>query len=314
MAPAANTSGPFLPPERIGFVGLGNMGAPMARRLIGAGYKLVVADALPATVDKFVEEPANAGSSERSVGAEALAKACRVVITMLPDGKIVREVLLGANGIAKHLAAGSVVIDMSSSSPVGTRELHADLAKLGIALVDAPVSGGVKKAIDGSLALMAGGDAAVVDRCRRLLEPMGKVFVTGGPGTGHAMKSMNNFLSAANLAIAAEAVIAGQRFGLDPKTMIDIFNASTGRNTGTDSKYPNNVLPRTFNSGFALGLMAKDLRLALEVAHSTHAPVDLLKSCANIWAEAEKQLGGKADNTEVVKYLESLAERADPKA
>jgi 3-hydroxyisobutyrate dehydrogenase len=156
---------------------------------------------------------------------------------------------------------------------------------------------------------MAGGDAAAVDRCRKLLEPMGKVFVTGGSGTGHAMKSMNNFLSAANLAIAAEAVIAGQRFGLEPKTMIDIFNASTGRNTGTDSKYPNNVLPRTFNSGFAIGLMAKDLRLALEVANSTHAPVDLLKSCAHIWAEAEKQLGGKADNTEVVKYLESLAEK-----
>jgi len=310
MAEASNT--PFLPPERVGFVGLGNMGAPMARRLIGAGYKLVVADALPATVDKFVAEPANAGSSERSAGAQALAKACRVVITMLPDGKIVRDVLLGAHGIAKHLAAGSVVIDMSSSSPVGTRELHADLAKLGIPLVDAPVSGGVKKAIDGSLALMAGGDPAVVDRCRKLLEPMGKVFVTGGPGTGHAMKSMNNFLSAANLAIAAEAVIAGQRFGLDPKTMIDIFNASTGRNTGTDSKFPNNVLPRTFNSGFALGLMAKDLRLALEVANSTNAPVDLLKSCAHIWAEAEKQLGGKADNTEVVKYLESLAENNDP--
>ena len=312
MAAAAN--GPFLPPERIGFVGLGNMGAPMARRLIGAGYTLVVADAVPATVDKFVAEPANAGASAACAGAEALGKACRVVITMLPDGKIVRDVLLGANGIAKHLAGGSVVIDMSSSSPVGTRELHADLAKLGIPLVDAPVSGGVKKAIDGSLALMAGGEAAVVERCRKLLEPMGKVFVTGGSGTGHAMKSMNNFLSAANLAIAAEAVIAGQRFGLDPRTMIDIFNASTGRNTGTDSKFPNNVLPRTFNSGFSLGLMAKDLRLALEVANSTQAPVDLLKSCANIWAEAEKQLGGKADNTEVVKYLESLAERADNKA
>ncbi len=307
MAAAANSSGPFLPPERVGFIGLGNMGTPMARRLIGAGYKLAVADALAATMDKFVAEPANAGSSERSAGAEALGKTCRVLITMLPDGKIVRDVLLGANGVAKHLAAGSVIIDMSSSSPVGTRELHADLAKLGIPLVDAPVSGGVKKAIDGSLAIMAGGDGAMVERCRKLLEPMGKVFVTGGPGTGHAMKSMNNFLSAANLAVAAEAVIAGQRFGLDAKTMIDIFNASTGRNTGTDSKYPNNVLPRTFNSGFALGLMAKDLRLALEVANSTHAPVDLLTSCANIWAEAEKQLGGKADNTEVVKYLESRA-------
>ena len=121
------------------------------------------------------------------------------------------------------------------------------------------------------------------------------------------MKSMNNFLSAANLAVAAEAVIAGQRFGLDPATMISIFNASTGRNTGTDSKFPNNVLPRTFNSGFALGLMAKDLRLALEVARSTDAPVELLEACAKIWADAEKQLGGKADNTEVVRYLESLA-------
>ncbi|MEJ1962403.1 MAG: NAD(P)-dependent oxidoreductase [Gammaproteobacteria bacterium] len=296
----------FLPPERIAFIGLGNMGAPMARRLIGAGYKLTVSDALPATVDKFVAEPGNAGSAERSPGPEGLARSCRVVITMLPDGKVVREVLLGTHGLARHLAAGSVAIDMSSSSPVGTRELSADLAKLGIPLVDAPVSGGVKKAIDGSLAIMAGGEAPTVERCRRLLEPMGKVFVTGSSGTGHAMKSMNNFLSAANLAVAAEAVIAGQRFGLDPATMINIFNASTGRNTGTDSKFPNNVLPRTFNSGFALGLMAKDLRLALEVARASHAPVELLQACANIWAQAEKQLGGKADNTEVVKYLESL--------
>jgi 3-hydroxyisobutyrate dehydrogenase len=301
------TTAPFLPPERVGFIGLGNMGAPMARRLIAAGYKLTVADALPASVDRFVSEPANAASSERSAGAEALARACRVIITMLPDGKVVREVLLGATGLARHLAAGSVVIDMSSSSPVGTRELSADLAKLGIPLVDAPVSGGVRKAIDGSLAIMVGGEAPTVDRCRPLLEPMGKVFVTGGSGTGHAMKSLNNFLSAANLAVAAEAVIAGQRFGLEPATMIDIFNASTGRNTGTDSKFPNNVLPRTFNSGFALGLMAKDLRLALEVARSSDAPLELLQACANIWAQAEKQLGGKADNTEVVKYLESLA-------
>lgn len=293
--------------ERIGFIGLGNMGAPMARRLVAAGYKLVVADALPATVEKFAAEPANAGSVERSGGPEAVGKACKFIITMLPDGKIVREVLLGANGIARHLAGGSVVIDMSSSSPVGTRELHADLAKLGIPLVDAPVSGGVKKAIDGSLAIMAGGDAAVVERCRKMLEPMGKVFTTGGPGTGHAMKAMNNFLSAANLAVAAEAVIAGQRFGLDPATMISIFNASTGRNTGTDSKYPNNVLPRTFNSGFAIGLMAKDLRLALEVAKASDAPVELLETCASLWANAEKQLGAKADNTEVVRYLESLA-------
>jgi len=301
------TDSAFAPPERVGLIGLGNMGAPMGRRLAAAGFPLVVADALAATADKFVAELPAGGRAERSAGPEAIARACRVIITMLPDGKIVRDVLLGANGLARHLTAGSVVVDMSSSSPVGTRELHADLAKLGIPLVDAPVSGGVKKAIDGSLAIMAGGASAQVERVLRVLEPMGKVFTTGGPGTGHAMKAMNNFLSAANLALAAEAVIAGQRFGLDPATMISIFNASTGRNTGTDSKFPNNVLPRTFNSGFALGLMAKDLRLALEVARATDAPVELLEACADIWAKAEQQLGGKADNTEVVKYLESLA-------
>jgi 3-hydroxyisobutyrate dehydrogenase len=288
--------------ERIGFIGLGNMGAPMARRLVDAGYELVVTDAMPEAVERF-----EAGSKcERAASPQSIGERCRVVITMLPNGQIVREVLLGANGLAPRLAPGSVAIDMSSSSPIGTRELSADLATIGIALVDAPVSGGVKKAADGTLAIMVGGEAEPVTRVRPILEAMGKLFATGPSGSGHAMKALNNFLSAANLAIAAEAVIAGQRFGLDPATMISILNASTGRNTGTDSKFPNYVLPRTFNSGFALGLMAKDLRLALEVARSSGAPAGLLEKTAQMWAAAEQQLGGKADNTEVVKYLESL--------
>ena len=288
--------------ERIGFVGLGNMGVPMARRLVAAGYELVVADAIPEAVERF----AAATKCERAPSLKRLGETCHVVITMLPNGYIVRDVLLGAAGIAPHLGHGAVCIDMSSSSPIGTRELAADLAKRGIPLVDAPVSGGVKKAADGTLAIMVGGEPEPVARVKAILEVMGKVFTTGASGSGHAMKSLNNFLSAANLAIAAEAVIAGQRFGLDPANMIAILNASTGRNTGTDSKYPNNVLPRTFNSGFALGLMAKDLRLALEVARSTGAPAGLLEMTAQMWANAEQQLGGKADNTEVVKYLESL--------
>jgi 3-hydroxyisobutyrate dehydrogenase len=298
-----SSSAPFKPPERIGFVGLGNMGAPMARRLAGAGYRVVVADASPAAVERFAASVA----CEKAESLKSLGGSCRVVITMLPDGKVVREVLLGGNGLAPSLAAGSVIIDMSSASPVGTRELSADLAKRGIPLVDAPVSGGVKKAVEGTLAIMVGGEADPVARVRAVLEVMGKVFPTGACGSGHAMKSLNNFLSAANLAVAAEAVIAGQRFGLDPANMIAILNASTGRNTGTDSKFPNNVLPRTFDSGFALGLMAKDLRLALEVARSSGAPAGLLAACSHIWEQAERQLGGKADNTEVVKYLESLA-------
>jgi 3-hydroxyisobutyrate dehydrogenase len=289
--------------ERIGFVGLGNMGTPMARRLVAAGYELVVTDALPVAVERFAAKSA----CEHTASLQSLAERCGVVITMLPDGDAVRQVLLGPNGVVPHLAAGSVIVDMSSSSPIGTRQLAADLAKLGFPLVDAPVSGGVKKAADGTLAIMVGGDTEPVVRVKSLLEVMGKVFLTGPSGTGHAMKSLNNFLSAANLAVAAEAVIAGQRFGLDPTTMISIINASTGRNTGTDSKFPNNVLPRTFDSGFALGLMAKDLRLALAVARSSGAPAALLEATVQMWAAAERHVGGKADNTEVVKYLESLA-------
>jgi 3-hydroxyisobutyrate dehydrogenase len=290
----------FVPPERVGFIGLGNMGAPMARRLAGAGYRLVVTDAVTATLEKFAAET----PCERAADPTALAS-CRVVITMLPEGRIVRDVLLGAKGLAPKLARDSVVVDMSSSSPVGTRELFADLAKIGIALIDAPVSGGVRKAIDGTLAIMVGGDDDPADRVRPVLEPMGKPFRTGGSGSGHASKALNNYLSAANLLTAAEAVMAGERFGLDPKVLIDVLNASTGRNSATDHKYPNMVLPRTFNSGFALGLMAKDLRLALEVARAAGTPAALLEDTSRLYSEAEQLLGGRADNTEIVKYLES---------
>jgi 3-hydroxyisobutyrate dehydrogenase len=289
---------PFTPPERIGFVGLGNMGAPMARHLAAAGYKLAVTDAAAATVVKFAADtPCETDASN--------LPSCRVVITMLPDGKIVRDVLLGTNGLAPKLARGSIVIDMSSSSPVGTRELSADLAKIGIPLIDAPVSGGVRKAVDGTLAIMVGGDDAVAEQVRPVLEPMGKVFRTGGSGSGHATKALNNYLSAANLLTAAEAVMAGERFGLDPKVLINVLNASTGRNSATDHKYPNMVLPRTFNSGFAIGLMAKDLRLALEVARSAGTPAAILEDTSRLYSEAEQLLGSRADNTEIVKYLES---------
>ena len=292
------------PPEKIGFIGLGNMGGPMARRLAGAGYKLAVFDASKEAAEKFAADT----PCETSATLADLARDCRVVVTMLPDGYIVRNVLLGEHGIASALAKGSILIDMSSSSPVGTRETAAELAKLGFPLIDAPVSGGVRKAIDGTLAIMAGGDAALIEDCRDLLSTMGKVFVAGGVGCGHAMKSLNNFLSASNLATAAEAVIAGQRFGLDPKVMIEILNASTGKNSATEGKYPAFILTRTFNSGFFMGLMAKDLRLALELAESTGSPSKLLSDTKDLWEAAEEKYGFKSDSVEVVRFLEELAD------
>jgi 3-hydroxyisobutyrate dehydrogenase len=294
----------FAPPERIGFIGLGNMGAPMARRLADAGYALAVADKDPAAVTRFARDT----HCEQSADLTTLAGMCRVVITMLPEGNTVRQVLLGENGVVGGLAGDAVLIDMTSASPVGTRKLVADLKARGIPLLDAPVSGGVVKAIDGTLSIMAGGDREVFERCRPILEVFGKVFHTGGSGSGHAMKSLNNYLSAATLAASAEAVLAGTRFGLDPAKMIEILNVSTGRSNSTEHKYPAFVLPRTFNSGFAIGLMAKDLRLALELARSVGTPSILLEDITNLWGRAEEQLGFKADNTEVVRYLESLVE------
>jgi 3-hydroxyisobutyrate dehydrogenase len=292
---------------RIGFVGLGNMGRPMAERLLAAGFALTVADAEPRRL---------AGLGARgAVLAASLAELARmsdVVITMLPDGKIVRDVLCGKKRRDDHvlgeLAAGALVIDMSSSSPVGTRALGADLAKRGFRLVDAPVSGGVKRAVDGSLAIMAGGDPADVEQARPILASMGKqIFATGPLGSGHAMKALNNYVSAAGLAAAAEALIVGQGFGLEPATMVDILNASTGRNNATDVKFKQFILSRSYASGFSLGLMAKDLRTALETAQAADVPLPLGAACVKLWNDAEKALGGAADHTEIVRYLETLA-------
>lgn len=291
------------PPAGIGFIGLGNMGYPMAKRLAAAGYTLCVADLNQDAVQKFCAETgAVAAASLAQLGA-----ASTLVFTMLPEGKAVRKVLLGDGGdsVVQGLRPGAVLVDMSSSSPVGTRELSAELLQRGFPLVDAPVSGGVVKAISGGLALMAGGDDAAIERARPALEVMGKLFKTGVSGSGHAMKAMNNFLSAATLAVTSEAVITGQKFGLDPAVMVDIINASTGRSNSSEHKFPTFILPRKFESGFFLGLMAKDLRFAKELADSMGSSHELLNTVSSMYDKAEAALGFKADNCDIHRWLES---------
>ena len=258
----------FLPPQRLGFVGLGNMGAPMARHLAAAGFQVVAADSNPAALERFCA----AVPCERAASLADLGRACRLVITMLPDGAAVRQVLLGDAGVAAGLAPGSVVLDMSSAEPVATRALAAKLADAAVSLVDAPVSGGVKRAVEGTLAIMAGGEPAAIARCATVFAALGTVFRTGASGSGHAVKALNNYLSAVALAATAEAMMAGGKFGIDPALMLEILNHSTGRNTATEQKYPAYVLPRSFNSGFALGLMAKDLRIALGAGRGGRDP------------------------------------------
>lgn len=292
----------FVPPLRIGFVGLGNMGAPMARHLAIAGFQVVAADSNPAALERFC----SAVQCERAGSLPDLGRSCRLIITMLPDGRAVRQVLLGESGVAAGLAPGAVVLDMSSAEPVGTRALALELANASISLVDAPVSGGVKRAVEGTLAIMAGGEPAAIARCRPVLAALGQVFCTGASGSGHAVKALNNYLSAVALAATAETMMAGERFGIDPAVMLEILNHSTGRNSATEQKYPAFVLSGSFNSGFALGLMAKDLRIALGLAQALGTPATLLNECAALWNSAERRLGFNADNTEIVKYLEKL--------
>jgi len=299
--PAARMSAALLPPARIGFVGIGNMGRPMAARLAAAGYELHMLDRDLEAARAFAER--HGGKVASSL--VALAKTCPAVITMLPDAETVREVVLGGGGLADGLAAGSLVIDMSSSDPTATRELGLRLEERGLFLIDAPVSGGVKRAEDASLSTMVGGDESLVERAMPLLRRMAReVFRTGPLGSGHAMKALNNMVSAAGLWISAEAVRVGAAFGLEPATIVDILNASTGRNNSTENKLKQQILSRRFASGFSLGLMAKDLHAAAHLADATQTASPLLHHCAELWRMAADELGGGEDHTAIVKFLE----------
>ncbi len=224
------------PLARVGFVGIGKMGAPMAARLHAAGHALTVHDARADAAAAFAAAHAGVQAART---LDALA-ACDVVITMLPDSAAVEAVVLGQASepaLITVLRKGALLIDMSSSAPLRTRALAARLAGAGIHCLDAPVSGGVKRAIDGTLAIMVGGDAAVFQAHRELLACMGRTITHVGPvGCGHAMKALNNYVSAAGLVATVEALHAGARFGLDPAVMTDVLNGSTGRNNTTENK------------------------------------------------------------------------------
>jgi 3-hydroxyisobutyrate dehydrogenase len=290
----------------IGFIGIGAMGAPMAANLARAGFSLVIFDADPQRTRAFAEEHRAQIASDLA----ALGRQCDTVITMLPDGRAVREVLCGENDgfqhcVAAGLKGGSVVIDMSSSSPMGTRELGALLAPRGVKFVDAPVSGGVKRAASADLAIMMGGDGGVLEACRPIFEKLGNQLFHAGPlGAGHAIKALNNYVSAAGLIAACEAVIIGRRFGLDPGVVADILNASSGMNNTTRVKLKPFMLSGTFNAGFSTGLMAKDLRTALEIAQAVNSPAALARHTVEIWNEMERSLGAASDHTEMFRFLE----------
>ncbi len=296
----------------IGFVGVGTMGWPMAKNLAAAGYHLTVRDANAEQQNRFVSE--FGGTSAEGPRAFADLEA---VVTMLPTGVIVRDVMLEWDGgIAAALRRGTVVIDMSSSDPMGTRQLGAALAERGVALVDAPVSGALVRATAGTLTIMIGGDdEEAISRAEPLLKVMGeRLFRTGSLGTGHAMKALNNYVAATAFASAAEALIVGHRFGLDPGVMMDVMNHSTGRSFNTELTIPQEVLTRRFGTGFALSLMAKDVGIAADLAEAMSVEAPTSRLMRKVWADALAGVGPTPDFTKAITHWERVNETELPKS
>jgi 3-hydroxyisobutyrate dehydrogenase-like beta-hydroxyacid dehydrogenase len=286
----------------IGFIGLGNMGQPMARRLIEAGHSLVIYDTRNDAVAPLVALGAKLASSPQDV-----ADRVETVMASLPSLQISEKVALGEGGVI-HGKRIKRFIDLSTTGSHVAGEIAAGLAKKNIVQIDSPVSGGVGGANKGTLAVMVSGPQADIDVVKDALGVFGKVFVIGQkPGMAQTMKLANNFLSATAMAATSEAVAMGVKAGLDPAVMIDVINAGSGRSTASDGKFPQAVLPRTFNYGFATALMLKDVRLCTEEARSLDVPNHVMSAVLDQWEATNTEFGGDSDFTVIVKMIERRA-------
>jgi 3-hydroxyisobutyrate dehydrogenase len=294
------------PVKHVGFVGLGRMGLPMAARLAAAGYDVRGFDISPAARAALRAHAPSAGTAEVLAGAVADADA---VILMLPDSQVIAAVAR-SHGLLAAMREGTLLVDMSSAEPTATAKLAEEAGEAGIRLVGAPVSGGVTGAANGTLTIMVGGDAAAVTRARPLLENLGSRVVHVGthPGAGHALKALNNLISAVHMLATSEAMLAGQRFGLDPAVMLDVINTSSGRSGSTENKWPNYVLPGGYDSGFAMGLQVKDAMIGLGIEREFGTGARLAELAVELWRRAANWLPASADHTEIVRWLEQTRE------
>ena len=282
---------------RIAILGLGMMGNPMASLLHAAGHDLVVKDANEDVQNQFVVTHPGAVAA---TGGTSYADR-DVIITMLPNSDVVDTVI---NEIANYLKRGSCIIEMSSAEPLRTQVLSKFLLEKGVSLIDAPVSGGVKKAVNGTLSIMVGGDKADYERQKPILNVFGKAIIhVGSVGAGHALKALNNYVSAAALIATAEAIHVGAAFGIDASIIVDVINASTGKNNTTENKAHQFMLNGAFNSGFSLALQAKDVGIAAALGSSMNMPMELGQKVYAMTAQASTNLGPKADHTELFKSV-----------
>jgi 3-hydroxyisobutyrate dehydrogenase-like beta-hydroxyacid dehydrogenase len=286
----------------IGFIGLGKMGQPMARRLIEAGHAIVIYDNRAEAAAPLVALGAMLAASPADV-----ADRVETVLASLPEPHIVAAVATGESGII-HGKRIKRFVDLSTTGPRAAADIAAALGKRNIAQIDSPVSGGVAGAVKGTLAVMVSGPQGDIDIVKDVLGVFGTVFIVGHqPGMAQTMKLANNFLSASAMAATAEAMVMGVKAGLDPAIMLDVINAGSGRNTASSGKFPNAVLPRTFDAGFATALMLKDVRLCLAEARAAGVPTDMMGMVASLWERLASEIGADKDFTTIVQPVERRA-------
>ncbi len=287
---------------KIGFIGLGIMGKPMSKNLLKAGYDLVVRDFNQENQAEVVAAGATGADSAKEV-----AELCDVIITMLPNSPHVKSALLGEGGVIEGAKSGTVVIDMSSIAPLASREIHAELAKKGVHLLDAPVSGGEPKAIDGTLSVMVGGDKALFDKYHDLLKAMaGSVVHTGDIGAGNVTKLANQVIVALNIAAMSEALLLATKAGVNPELVYQAIRGGLAGSTVLDAKAPM-VLDRNFKPGFRIDLHIKDLTNALDTSHGVGAQLPLTAAVMEMMQALKADGLGTADHSALACYYEKLA-------
>ncbi|MDG5786171.1 2-hydroxy-3-oxopropionate reductase [Evansella sp. AB-P1] len=287
---------------KIGFIGLGIMGKPMAKNLINAGHQLVVLDLNKASVEEL-----KGLGAETAASKVELASQCDVIITMLPNSPEVKEVVLGEGGIIEGAKPGTVVIDMSSIAPLASREIHAALREKGIELLDAPVSGGEPKAIDGTLAVMVGGNREVFDKHYDLLMDMAaSVVYVGESGAGNVAKLCNQVVVAINISAVSEALTLAQKAGVDPDLVYQAIRGGLAGSTVMDAKAPM-MMDRNFKPGFKIDLHIKDLNNVIDTSHGVGVPLPLTAQVMEIMQAIKLDGSGVEDHSSIVKFYEKLA-------
>lgn len=287
---------------KIGFIGLGIMGKPMSKNLLKAGYSLVVCDRNPEAVKDVV-----AAGAESAENAKEVAKSCDVIITMLPNSPHVKEVVLGENGVVDGAKQGTTIIDMSSIAPLASREIHDEVVKKGLTMLDAPVSGGEPKAIDGTLSVMVGGDKAIFDKHYDLMKAMaGSVVYTGDIGAGNVTKLANQVIVALNIAAMSEALVLATKAGVNPELVYQAIRGGLAGSTVLDAKAPM-ILDRNFKPGFKIDLHIKDLQNALDTSHGVGTSLPLTAIVMEMMQALKTDGMGGCDHSALARYYETLA-------